>query len=392
MNPLPALTPSKPGIVAVVKDQACLAVTTEGARHFGDDLRTVILTGSMARGEATVRTEGSSMQVLGDAEFVLVFRKLPKKTALRAFIADAERMCALDQVTCKIDCSAVLPDYFSQLRPTIYSYELLTCGEVIGGDGSVFTAAPRFSVNPIPLEDAWRMLCNRLIELLEVLPEDSASVPGADTDYRAMKLNLDLATSILLFAGLYRPGYAERGRLFQENQTRLAKMTKINTEQLAQEVDRSTNAKLGRAAIPRFEHSQLRALIATALSVCSWELQQLMGNPAGDSLPAELMRSWMTRQSLGAKLRGWAYVAREQGWFRSWRQWPRWARMGASASPRYWIYLAALQSAQAFASSDTENQALEDFLPLTNGKGGSQADARRQIARNYRECALGTIA
>src|SRR4051794_7019183 len=222
MNAISTLSAPERGASASLREQICRAVVAAGDRHFAERLQTVILTGSMARDEATFQSRGSGVEVLGDAEFVLVFRNLPNRAELDRFMVDAQKMCAAEQIACKIDCSAVRPDYFRKLRPNIYSYELLTCGRVCGGDSQAFVQAPRFQVAEIPREDGWRMLCNRLVELLEVFSENGASSLGSAGDYRAVKMNLDIATSILVFAGLYRPGYQERSRIFQSHCAKLS--------------------------------------------------------------------------------------------------------------------------------------------------------------------------
>src|SRR5882724_3705696 len=128
MSTISALTAPDRGASASLREQICQAVVAAGKRHFVERLQTVILTGSMARDEATFQSRGSGFEVPGDAEFVLVFYDLPNRAELEQFILEAQKMCAAEQIACKIDCSAVRPDYFGKLRPSIYSYELLTCG------------------------------------------------------------------------------------------------------------------------------------------------------------------------------------------------------------------------------------------------------------------------
>jgi hypothetical protein len=343
----------------------------------------------MARDEATFQSLASGFEVLGDAEFVLVFHNLPDRAELEQFILDAQKMCAVERIACKIDCSAVRPDYFRKLRPNIYGYELLACGRVCGGDGQAFVQAPRFQVTEIPREDGWRMLCNRLIELLEVFPENGSS---SAADYRAVKMNLDLATSILLFAGLYQPGYEERSRIFKKHCPELSERVGTDLTQFAAELDECTQAKLGRGPIPRFERLHLQAVLQRALDVCSWELQQMLGKAVVARDPEELMGLWIDRQPMRTKLRGWAYVVREQGWLASWAHWPRWSRMSFGASPRYWTYAAALHAAQQLVSGNKNPHAVPRCeLPLSSQPLDSQA-LRQEIARNYRECIAGTNA
>jgi len=393
MNAISAFTTPDQGVAASVRERICNAVVAAADRHFAGRLQTVILTGSMARDEATFQSVAPGLEILGDAEFVLVFQDLPDHAELEQFILDAQKMCAAEQIACKIDCSAVRPGYFRKLRPNIYSYELLTCGRVCGGDAQVFLQAPRFQVAEIPREDGWRMLCNRLVEMLEVFSGDAASSLGSDADYRAVKLNLDLATSILVFAGLYQPGYQERARIFLKHCWELSERVGTDLTLFATELNECTQAKLGRVPIPRLQHSQWQAVVRRALDVCSWELQQMLGKSIASNDPEKLMEMWIDRQSIRAKLRGWGYVVRAQGWFASWRQWPRWARMSLSASPRYWIYAAALRAAQQLAAGGKSPHTVRGCnLPVSSRPLNSQDALRQEIARNYRESVAGTNA
>jgi len=391
MNAVPSLSVSKPAS-ALVKEQICQAVVKASQRHFGDRRQAVLLTGSLARNEATIQFDASGCKVLGDAEFVLILSELPQRRALAGCIAEAEANCAAKQIFCKIDCSGVKPDYFRSLRPSIYSYELLQSAIICAGDDKIFRATPRFSPEAIPREDAWRMLCNRLIELLEVLPEDLRTAPNAGVDYRTIKLNLDLATSILVFVGSYQASYSDRARAFRENLDDMPEIPGIDLVAFAGGLEAATNAKLGKAQVPHVDQGQAQASIRQALAVCAWELQQLNDTAAGENCET-LMQRWMRRVSLRSRLRGWAYVAREQGWFSSWKQWGRWSRMALTASPRYWIYAAALQAGQRFVSGASDVGSSDKCeLPLRAVNLDSQAACRQAIVRNYRECVVGTTA
>jgi len=71
-----------------------------------------------------------------------------------------------------------------------------------------------------------------------------------------------------------------------------------------------------------------------------WELTQLIGTK--DTLTDEqLMERWMRQQPFKEQLRGWLFVLRREGWYRSWRKWFGWARNALRGSPRYCVYAAA---------------------------------------------------
>src|SRR5438105_7704844 len=59
-------------------------------REFGARLRALILTGSMARGEASIVAAADGWSVLGDAEFVLVFTRDRSSDHARASILARE--------------------------------------------------------------------------------------------------------------------------------------------------------------------------------------------------------------------------------------------------------------------------------------------------------------
>src|SRR5262249_55105870 len=145
----------------------------------------------------------------------------------------------------------------------------------------------------------------------------------------------------------------------------------ISTGQFAKELNEATRAKLGRAPIPRLDILQLRAVVARALVVCAWEMRQMLNIPSAPGNLTELMETWMSHQSFSSRLRGWAYVVRQQGWLSSWRQWPRWLRMVMIASPRYWIYQAALQAAQRFTSDQATEDSFQYEMPFTLSIDGS---------------------
>jgi hypothetical protein len=378
-----------------------------------------VLTGSLARDEGTCVEDGQYSQVLGDAEFLLVFKRttsLPPEPALELIREQIEQSLLRRGIRCHVGLSAVHPRFFGRLRPAIFAYELLAYGQVIWGDCNILALVPRFSAGDIPLEDAWRLLSNRMIELLEtallenreqvtgdneersgtsdVLPTTSRfSVPcsvsavtgslspvPSSVPYAAVKLYLDMATSFLLFKGAYEPTYRQREaklRTLAENAGNLHGYPFSPLRRFSQRVTVCTELKLGTAA-PAITAISWEEMVADARALWRWEMERLTGsadaaprnflpNLAGADAQSplyrlvtfhsahpgviamasrtptdrELMKRWMRHQGPAKRLRGWAYVLRKCGWYRSWREWPRWLRLGWKASPRYWVYAAA---------------------------------------------------
>ena len=368
---------------------------------FQPGLRSLVLTGSLARDEGTWLRENGRDRLAGDAEFLAVFGEhdaLPSPGAVAAVERAVENRLYESGLEVHIGISPVGPRYLRRLRPHIFAYELLEHGRVICGDENILALAPRFSSAYIPLEDGFRLLMNRIIELLEALcsPRQESFRPLGPTDagmrarglsssesllltrgkgepalrssatngpsggesfefcseavhYRAMKLWLDMATSFLLFQGQYEPTYRQRAE-------RLAQMASlaeagsngsvhapIPLRRFAGRVSLATAYKLGTAKdIARISLEDLRSLIEDAHLLWRWQLGRLTGVD-GSADDNELLEGWLKSQELAGRIRGWAATAKRYGLWRSAGMVPRWVRLGLKGSPRRLIYAAACE-------------------------------------------------
>lgn len=316
----------------------------------GPALSAIVLTGSMARGEATAIEQGEGARLMGDAEFFLVFKNqtpLPSDAALVPLASKVEDQLSRRGLRCHIELTPVRLQYFRDLRPSIFGYELRACGRVVWGDPSVLSLIAPFSAADIPREDAWCLLVNRMIECLEVAPQllEAEGRPTQDLAYRLTKLCLDMATSYLVFAGEFRPTYRARAQVLQHMAERdeTVKQCPFDLRGFSQQVGRCTEFKLGSGQEPPFLCSQDEAptrIIEEASDLWRWELAQLTTAPPG-AVNWQLMDLWMQRQALSNRVLGWLAVLRECRWHRSWRNWPRWLRLARRTSPRYWVYAVA---------------------------------------------------
>ena len=337
-----------PGEVAELRTTIGEKTAELCVRDYVRSLRAVVLTGSLARDEATWVREASGWRLLGDAEFFLVLERgarLPSRPALSRLQGEIQRTLERDQIVVHVQLAPVYVRYFTNLRPHIFAYELRVCGRVVWGDTSILSLIPAFSAVDIPLEDAWRLLANRMIEHLEAL---AATGTGAATvpeglRYRTAKLYLDMATSLLVFAGSYAPTYKER-------RARLGILASTaGTDEdwpfplgpFSLQVNLSTDLKLtsGWEQSAGLGWEVWRQGLRYARLLWRWELARLTHGPTAEG--SELMQTWLRRQSFAQRLRGWMFVWRTCGWVRSWRWWPRWARLALGGSPRYWVYAAA---------------------------------------------------
>jgi hypothetical protein len=316
------------------------------AERYGRRMRALVLTGSISRGEPALLIRGQKINVLGDADFIAIFEErsaLPETLEMQLSCRRAEAGIANRNLQCKIGISAVHPKFVQRLEPNIFTYELVTWGRVVWGDATVLCLVPPMTLSEIPLEDAWRTLCNRMIELLEVSCVTStatACVP-LEIQYRMVKLWLDMATSFLVFAGSYAPTYREREQALRTMAARSSSSDQwpFSLPQFSSAVTRASEWRIS-GADPNAHFSDWQVWQATvryAQSLWRWELCQLTGSSPVAS-DRQLWQSWVDSRPTRLNIRGWLHVLRKRGWLRSIQQWPRWLKLARSASPRLWTY------------------------------------------------------
>ena len=329
---------------AELRQAICHAAVSVLSSEYRDALDAIVLTGSMARDEATCLWNGKLWTILGDAEFLLLLGKnrRPSEVDLPGVRQKIESLLRPQRIQCSIDLGLVPPDYFQRLPPHIFSFELKSCGKQVFGQTDVLSQIPSFLSAQISKEDAWRLLCNRLVELLEY-SDDLWVSDTKQTErlrYKLVKLYLDMATSFLVFKEHYAPTYAERCANMLSLAERAAGTNGPNIDlvEFVKLVSFCTQAKLNPTEVgPDAPMLAGREAIRTAQSIWRWELQSLTGS-SGSMSDSDLMREISSRQSLTQRLRGWAFAGREIGLVRSLRALPRWLWLATKSSPRNLIY------------------------------------------------------
>jgi hypothetical protein len=380
-------------VIALTFSQLCLET-------FKDQLRAIVITGSMARDEATLVQEGGEWNVVGDAEFLLIFQEhgtVPGEKEMDAIGKSVEEELRAQQIICSISLSAAKAVYLRGLPPHIFGYELRECGRVVWGEPFILSLIPSFAAADIPLEDGWRLLSNRIVEHIELargLKQDTQDLPPF-LQYQTIKLCLDTATSFLLFAGAYAPTYAERQKALEHILEDPQKREQFSflPDAFADRVSVCTRLKLGETEPEgdlNFGWRFWESVVASACAVWKWELSILTGLPVGADFQ-ELSRSSLHAQNARQKARGWLLVFREMGWTRSWRQWPNWIGKVWRGSPRQRVYLAAfelfsrldrlIRSGSANSELDAHWADVRDSLPLAGRHlADSLPDDWRQLA------------
>lgn len=332
-----------------VVGKICAIVAGECKTAFGERLASLVLTGSAARDEVTISNVPGGWKLLSDTEFLVVVHR-NAGTDERA-IESAKRQSAVKLrdagIDVCIDLAVVVPSYFGSLSPTIFSCELRLCGRVITGDAHVLDLIPKFTINDISREDAWRLLCNRMIEQLEFV-DDLQNSPTELTSrlhYATVKLYLDIATSYLIFAGQYAPTYSERAKRLSALTAQRNDAVPFPLAKFAARVAECTSWKLSGDEESFEQHVEFwQEAISYMRRLWRWEMIQLTS--ATDELTvAALSREFATQQTANQRLRGWISFVKRDGWMKSLVRGPHLLKLASRATPRYLVYQAAAEIA-----------------------------------------------
>lgn len=351
-------------------EAAKMLIVTEGVRlcvaAARSTSRAIVLTGSMSRGEATLKRDGAGWRALGDATFLLVFDNSapPDVSELERSI---EASLLAEGIRCRV---AVVTSTSAQLRgmkPHIYAYELRERGIVLWGRRDTLRLIQPFTATDIPQEDGWWFLCNRMIEQLESAteangPHENQTVVG----YRIAKLYLAMAACYLLAIGEYAPSYRERvARLEELMVSHNPPPSPIPLQRFASLVSQCTRLKLeGEIAGIPGSFPQWRDAVLDAEALWRWALARITGVSA-TARRADLLAALAAQQSIVARAKGWARAAHVSRSALG-RNCFRWARLARSLSPRYLVYGAAseLFFATAEPKALTEDELAEIVAPL----------------------------
>jgi len=380
------------------------AVAEVCEEEFGTSLRAAVLTGSLARGEATFRRQDHCWRALSDADLIFIFHNqadLPPATKVQQVCRKIEDALKRHSFVCQVKSGAGHADYLRKMRADIFSFELRTCGCVVWGEPEILSLIPAFHWGDIPLEDAWRLLCNRIVEQLEVARGSGSrqfSV-SIELQYPTIKLYLDMATSLLLFLSKYACTYRVREQLLSD----LAKNVPYDADlpfalqDFARCVAWCTDWKLGTSWPTEEQWRQLqKSAVVHAHLLWRWELTRLTGGCAHQS-DDELLTRWRRQQPLERRLRGWLHVMRKQGRHGCWRYWRRWASQAWKGSPRQWLYGAAskvwfrLPSLSEFPQvldQEIECESIRRMLPVLTRSAHEASDWQQlaaEILWNYHE-------
>ena len=379
---------------AAVSNLVAAEIVQQCGEQFSAALRAIVLTGSLARGEGTWIPQPRGWRLLGDADVFLIFHRGAPMPAdgVRRVAESIERALAFEGIAAHVSLNNVYPEFLSRMPRHIATYELRACGRVLWGDTEVLSLVPDFPAAEISREDAWRMLANRMIEQLEAAATGDGAL-SESSQYATVKLILDMATSYLVFAGLYLPDYVGRLRIFQDSALDDRSDVPFALASFAEILAAATAFKLHGTPMPFAAERVWTEAVRSAERLWAWQLRTLTcGSP--DSSSDELMRQWMRQTPWKTRLRGWASAARRS--HLSVELCLSWLRLSAKASPRYLTYAAAATLFFGLHDLDlAEWRRLRITLPLPARQGTEletwQALAK-SIALNYHQLLESTTA
>jgi len=356
----------------------------------------ILLTGSFARNEGSVLRIEHGLRMLSDVEFLVV---CPPGLAVEGMqravdekAREISKQLGAKAVECAVEFSAVKHNYFRNLRPAIFSYELMAHARTMWGDEGILASARRFPASEIPKWDAWRLLNNRLLEQLQwadIGPRWGLAELQA-AFYHVLKCYLDMATAILIFTGRYRSRYSERADTLNAWAQSASGKNAPFADELARRVSSCTAFKLNAdfrmhplgvdltQEPERFRADVRRAifeLVDIFHQVWCWAGSTIVGLNAKSLKDDAMLQDAMLRsQSLAEKLRGWAKLAL----MREVRMQPdfleRMSRLLFKGSPRYLTYTVASDLyfllPQVMDGKAPEVVSKEDLLPVTFRQDG----------------------
>lgn len=177
--------------------------------------KSIILTGSFGRGEATVTKSGSNIKFLSDCEVIIIpNRHIFDQEIIRTFCSNFYHKTNLEIALSGVLVSIYLSSPFLSgcLKPTIGNYDLKYGSKVIYGI-NYLDRIPCFEPGDIPAWEGIRLMINRMAEALDHFSIDN---PGEDMFFWTNKIILACQDALLISSNNYHPSYRTRNQLFKQ--------------------------------------------------------------------------------------------------------------------------------------------------------------------------------
>lgn len=202
--------------------------------------RSIILSGSFGRGEATVVEKNGKIKFLSDCEVILIpYKWIFNRRKLNEFERNFHRRTGLKVEIWGFTSTLylLLPFLNRKIKPTIANYDLKYGSKVIYGK-NYLDKIPAFKPENIPLWEGLRLMLNRMAEALEYFSLDN---PTDELLFWTDKIVLACQDALLLSIGKYTSSYRERNKVFIES---IEQFNISCIQTLAEFATEATNRKL----------------------------------------------------------------------------------------------------------------------------------------------------
>jgi hypothetical protein len=282
-------------------------------------------------------------------------------------------------------------------RPSIFVHDLVTHGKVVWGPADLLAVIPPFGAGGIPREDAVHLIFNRIIEQLEVW-DAMAALDGEallDVAYQQCKLVLDLAGSVLAFAGAHTSSYGQRPAQLAGLLAREPGLAARLPATFGPELERAARLKLeprADALLPAGDTAAQRAwlrdrmvaMTPTLTALLGWELEQLLD--ARGALTG-LLERFLGAPGLRLRARDWARIALHPMPAPLPLSPLRAVRLFWRSTPRALVYAAGALAYTALGADGRARADVSRLLPLPRALEPPTAEAQRQaITALWRWC------
>ena len=205
--------------------------------------KSIILSGSFGRGEATVSEENGKLKFLSDCEIIIIpYKYIFNRGKINEFEQDFYKGTGLKVEIWGATSTLyfLLPYLNKKMKPTMANYDLKYGSKVIYGK-NYLGRMPDFKSEDMPLWEGIRLLFNRMAEALEHF---SVENPSEEMVFWTDKIILACQDALLLTLGTYNSSLRIRNKIFQEVfQKNFGKLSEDVPNLLELTVD-ATNRKL----------------------------------------------------------------------------------------------------------------------------------------------------
>lgn len=202
--------------------------------------KSIIITGSFGRGEATVIEENGKLRFLSDCEIIIIpYKWVFNRKKLEEFEQGFYKRTGLKVEIWGFTLTLYLtiPFLNRMIKPTIANYDLKYGSKVIYGK-NYLDKIPSFKSEDIPLWEGIRLILNRMAESLKYFSPEN---PTEEMVFWADKIILACQDALLLSISKYTSSVRERNKIFTEFLERFG-ISCIQT--LAEIATEATNRKL----------------------------------------------------------------------------------------------------------------------------------------------------